>query len=118
MDGSQGRGATRYGQAGSPYYLVLLRCDTRRRTATAPPANRKAERSMKMSKITHRYLTMLHDNMTRGMEGSEHTKDSRAAERRLFEEASRIIGSPVTGYTHGECPLDLVFQAAHDRLNA
>ena len=71
-----------------------------------------------MTKMTHQYLTMLHDSMVRGMDGAEHTNASRASEHRLFEEASRISGSPVTGYTHGECPLDLVFKAAHDRLNA
>ena len=71
-----------------------------------------------MTKMSHRYLTMLHDNMVRGMLGAEHTGENRAAEHKLFKEASRISGRTVTGYTHGECPLFEVVQAASDRLNA
>ena len=65
-----------------------------------------------MSRMTLRHLNMLYDNMVAAMEGSDHTEASRAAERILFGEAARISGQTLTGYTHGDHPLCLVFQDA------
>ena len=67
-----------------------------------------------MTRMTFKYLTMLHDNMVKEMETSEHTEVSLDSERRLFEEASRVSGVMVTGYTHGELTLYQVFREAYE----
>ena len=71
-----------------------------------------------MNRSTHSYLTTLHDNMTRAMLASEHTAESRVAEKRLFAEASRLSGEEVTGYESGSNPLSKVFRAAMDAHGA
>ena len=66
----------------------------------------------RMSRMTLRHLETLYDNMVHEQDGYEHTEASRAAERILFDEAAHVSGQKLTGYSHGEYPLDHVLYAA------